>query len=422
MTVVGLDDTDSRTAGMCTTYVGTRLAERLGEAGATVDRQLLIRLNPAIPYKTRGNAAVALHTDADPETAFAIAEECIETHAVTEGDVATPGLVVAPGDPADVPATVERFATAALHRRLSIETARRLTARDGWRGRGWGDGRGLVGATAAIGAWRANDAWTVERIGYRRSDRWGSDREVDTASVFEAATAGYPRVWDTVDRGTGDVVCVPHTPCPVLYGIRGEDAPSVRAVAQRIESEPVDRASTFLTNQGTDAHLETAALPAVRSGRSYAVEATVAGPPDTRRGGHVFVPLVDRGARATAAAFEPTKRFRDHVRRLRPGDRVLACGEVTDGTIKLEKLAIRSLVTSERVTPPCRACGRTMESAGRHAGYRCRSCGTTADRPEVEPVDRSLERGWYEVPPCARRHVAKPLIRGGFDAPVHPER
>jgi tRNA(Ile2)-agmatinylcytidine synthase len=63
-----------------------------------------------------------------------------------------------------------------------------------------------------------------------------------------------------------------------------------------------------------------------------------------------------------------------------------------------------------------------MESAGRNQGYRCRDCGTTAPgRVEVE-VDRDVERGWYEVPPCARRHVAKPLIRGGFDAPVHPER
>jgi tRNA(Ile2)-agmatinylcytidine synthase len=37
-------------------------------------------------------------------------------------------------------------------------------------------------------------------------------------------------------------------------------------------------------------------------------------------------------------------------------------------------------------------------------------------------VERDLELGWYEVPPCARRHVAKPLVRGGFDAPTHPER
>jgi tRNA(Ile2)-agmatinylcytidine synthase len=121
-------------------------------------------------------------------------------------------------------------------------------------------------------------------------------------------------------------------------------------------------------------------------------------------------------------AFEPTKRFRDHVRRLRPGDRITACGELADGTLKLEKFAVRSLVGVERATPRCPGCERTMESAGAGQGYRCRDCGTSARGRVERPVDRGLERGWYEVPPSARRHVAKPLVRGGFDAPVHPER
>jgi tRNA(Ile2)-agmatinylcytidine synthase len=63
-----------------------------------------------------------------------------------------------------------------------------------------------------------------------------------------------------------------------------------------------------------------------------------------------------------------------------------------------------------------------MESAGAGAGYRCRDCGTAADGKVERPVDRDLNPGWYEVPPVARRHLAKPLVRGGFDAPTHPER
>jgi tRNA(Ile2)-agmatinylcytidine synthase len=63
-----------------------------------------------------------------------------------------------------------------------------------------------------------------------------------------------------------------------------------------------------------------------------------------------------------------------------------------------------------------------MSSAGRDQGYRCRDCGTHRDGKVERPLDRDLEVGWYEVPPVARRHVAKPLVRGGFDGPVHPER
>lgn len=83
MTVVGLDDTDSRERGMCTTYVAATIARALQRDGATVSRLLLIRLNPAVEYKTRGNAALAIHTDADPAVAFDRAREHLATLAET---------------------------------------------------------------------------------------------------------------------------------------------------------------------------------------------------------------------------------------------------------------------------------------------------------------------------------------------------
>ncbi len=59
MTVVGLDDTDSRERGMCTTY--PRYARRGDpERRREVERLLLVRLNPAVEHKTRGNAALAV--------------------------------------------------------------------------------------------------------------------------------------------------------------------------------------------------------------------------------------------------------------------------------------------------------------------------------------------------------------------------
>jgi tRNA(Ile2)-agmatinylcytidine synthase len=254
----------------------------------------------------------------------------------------------------------------------------------------------------------------------------GPPRDGTRRGPHGVADAAYPAAWDTVDRAAGETVCVPHTPGPVLFGVRGDDPGVVERAADRIESEPVERAVTFATNQGTDAHLRDAPLPAVRDGRSYRTAGTVVDPPKTREGGHVFLTLAaDAGAEAVATldcvAFRPTGRFRDHVRALRVGDRVAVCGEVDRGTLKLEKLAVQSLTTTERVSPAC-DCGRRMSSAGRGQGYRCRDCGATAPGRVERPIDRDVERGWYEVPPRARRHVAKPLVRGGFDAPVHPER
>jgi len=425
MTVVGMDDTDSRERGMCTTYVAREVADRIRAAGGTVERLLLVRLNPAVEHKTRGNAALAVHTAAAPETAFEAARAELDAAAETEDPNTNPGLVVAPGDPDDVPEDVAAFARDAMRDHHDLADATALADAHEYRRAGWKNARGTIGALAAVGAWRAVPEWTHEYISYRYPDARGTPREVDLDSVFAAADDAYPDAWDTIDRGEGEAVCVPHTPGPILHGIRGDDPDTVRAVAERIESEPVESTALFHTNQGTDAHLRDAALADARDardGRSYRVDGTIADPPETREGGHVFLTLADGDTELPCAAFEPTKRFRDRVRALRAGDRITACGEVSDGTLKLEKFAVRELNRTELVTPDCPDCGRSMSSAGANQGYRCRDCGTTAPGKVERAVDRDLEPGWYEVPPCARRHIAKPLVRGGFDSPTHPER
>jgi len=427
VTLVGLDDTDSRERGMCTTYVAARLAERLRREGA-VERLCLVRLNPAVPYKTRGNAALAVHTDVDVGRAFDLARESVAGAAETDDPDTNPGVVVAPGDPGSVEDRVAAFSRRAVREEVERSEARALAGDANYRHEGWKLGRGVVGALAAVGAWRAwttaegFDGPTYEVIAYREPERWGTPREVDRDSVFAAAERAYPTVWDTVDRVEREAVCVPHTPGPVLHGIRGEDPDTCRRVSEAIRSEPVERRETFVTNQGTDAHLRPGAVASVREARAYRLDGTVASAPETRQGGHVFFDLADGDASLRCAAFEPTKRFRDRVRALRVGDRLTVCGEVSDATLKLEKFAVRDLRTTERVTPTCPDCGRRMSSAGRDQGYRCRDCGTSAGGKVDRPVERDLERGWYEVPPVARRHVAKPLVRGGFDAPTHPER
>jgi tRNA(Ile2)-agmatinylcytidine synthase len=419
VTLVGLDDTDSRDRGMCTTYVATRVADAIEAAGGSVERRFLIRLNPAIEFKTRGNAALCLETDYDPARAFDLATAAVDHLAEVADPRTDPGVVVADTTADAVPDAVADFARRALRERLTVEHAGGLLDRLGYR---HGGGRGRIGALAALGARRAFDDWTYEHIVYRQLERCGTPRDVDAESVFAAAEAAYPRAWDTVDRVEGELVCVPAAPGPILYGIRGDDAETVRDVADAIESEPAERAVTYLTNQGTDAHLRPDTVGAVQDGRAYRADGVVDDAPETRPGGHVHLTIRDEAATLPCVAFEPTKRFRDRVRRLRVGDRVTVCGEVGDGTLKLEKFALRDPVTTERVVPPCPDCGRSMESAGRGQGYRCRDCDNSAPGRVARPLDRALDPGWYEVPPCARRHVAKPLVRGGFDAPTHPER
>ena len=453
VSIVGLDDTDSRSRGMCTTYVAARVAQRLRNAGRLVGQIRLVRLNPAVERKTRGNAALAVPTTAPSVEAFEIARDTLETLALAEEPRTSPGVVVADVDargtetastpePPDrgasrttesdgIPADVVQFAHRALREQLTLEETLAILERHDWHHAGYPtnrpeenrEGRGRIGGLAAIGAIAAFDDWTYEHISYRHPQRRGTARQVDHDSVYTAAERGYPTVWDTVDHGEGEPVCVPAAPGPILHGIRGDDPEACRAVARQIVSEPIERATTFRTNQGTDAHLKDGRLGSLDKNAGYCIEGTVESPPETRRGGHVFFDLAGPtgGSEIECVAFEPTKRFRTHVRALRPGDELTVCGEHEDGTVKLEKFALRQLVRTERVNPTCPDCGRSMSSAGRDQGYRCRDCGTASATKTSRRLQRALERGWYEVPPCARRHIAKPLVRGGFDAATHTE-
>ncbi len=57
--LLGLDDTDSPD-GMCTTYLGALIARELKNRGFTVTNHRLVRLNPNVIWKTRGNAGISL--------------------------------------------------------------------------------------------------------------------------------------------------------------------------------------------------------------------------------------------------------------------------------------------------------------------------------------------------------------------------
>lgn len=449
MVVVGVDDTDSR-SGMCTTFVASDVASQLERRGACVNRLVLVRLNPAVEHKTRGNAALAIHTDADPDVALSVATDAVAEHADAPAANTNPAVVVGDHAPATPPTAVAEWARAAVRRHLDRHRALELVEAHGYRHVGWGNQRGTVGALAAIGAWAAGRTgggptgapcdWTYECIAYRHRDRWGTARSVDQDAIFTAAAAAYPDAWDTVDTATGTAVCVPNTPCPVLLGVRGDELAAIDAIMDRIEeseTEPVARRRIFVTNQGTDAHLRSAPLAAGASvaeatssetaeaptnGAAYRIDGTVTTTPETRRGGHVHVTVRDGDTSLQCVAFEPTGRFRDHVRSLQVGDRITVCGEITGDTLKLEKFALRSPAAAGTTTPHCPECDRTMSSAGAGQGYRCRPCGTTTAGRVQRPQQRSIDPGWYEVPPSARRHVARPLIRGGTDAPAHPER
>lgn len=402
---IGIDDTDSP-QGMCTTYLGALLARRLEESGMEIRSLRLVRLNPNIIWKTRGNAAIAIEAEGDPDSAFSIATDLIEELADLSCEKTNPGLVVC-GE-IRPPAA---FAEEAITGFCTIEGAIAACGDVGARYRLWKNGRGIIGAVAAVAA-EFSDA-TSEYLVYRDVNLHTSTRFVDPVSLRLAEEMTYPGTWDTCDPENKTIVCVPHTPDPVLFGIRGNDPVWISLARNLVSSEAPVLEAIFETNQGTDAHLLRGSVGTLEEGRSYSVPGIVASPPKTGIGGHVSLEITDGKDRLTCMAYEPTKGFRDSIRALSPGDRVYVCGSYKKRSLNIEKIRVLSAPPIRVAGAPlCESCGKKMTSAGKDKGYKCRVCGARSREPCISYLERTIHPGWYEVPPSARRHLARPLCRG----------
>jgi tRNA(Ile2)-agmatinylcytidine synthase len=424
-----MDDTDSPRGG-CTTYIAARLVEELIALRARfTDYPNLVRLNPNVPWKTRGNGAVCLRVEVDPEDGGrvkgAVLRE-VEANSEFWCDNTNPGLVFLEGD---VPEDLARFSDRVVRGVVTLGEALELVDEHGASAVGYKNMRGVIGGLAAVGGLQGGDH-TFELLSYRTPGNRGRPRLIDADSVRAMDEETDGSTFNNVDAETGRVLIAPHGPDPVLYGVRGEAPEAVHRAVEMLEpGEPVERWVIFSTNQGTDAHLRS--LSKISEIRPYSpaiAAGEVVREPRTIKGGHVILGIGDGTGLMDCAAYEPTGSFRDVVRRLIPGDEIRAYGGVRESigdgpdTLNLEKLEILRLAPQTVLAnPKCPVCGGSMESMGRGKGYRCRSCGLKDRnlRKQVEERERELRLGLYIPPPRAQRHLTKPLARYGREKKGH---
>jgi len=275
-------------------------------------------------------------------------------------------------------------------------------------------GRGIIGAAAAM-AWKPQDR-TYEVLVYRSKGRWGTERKVNADDVA-ALDRRFPSTFNNFDPFTNRPAIVPHSPCPVLFGIRGDEPDELVEAMATVRSEEKDRWLLLISNQGTDDHI-IRRWKTLSPNRSYQITGKVVSKPRTIAGGHVIFRLsAKKRLELDCAAYEPSKSFRHVVRNLVPGDKVTVLGELREEprTLNIEKMHVLELAEGQRkvANPVCQACGKSMQSMGAKGGYRCRKCGAKASESSAprEPVSRALRPGWYEPPVCSRRHISKPLKR-----------
>ncbi len=422
---IGLDDTDSPEGG-CTTHVAAVLVERLMGLGAEFSGYpTLLRLNPNTPWKTRGNAAICLRLIIDeslyPDIRCTV-KELVDEYGEFSCDNTNPGIVFLKGE---VPDDVKAYSDTVVRSLVEKKLAMALIEKYEMDYLEYKNGRGLIGALAAIGGTLEGDL-TYELLTYRAPEKWGTPRKMDDTSIVTMDAALSDCTFNNLDE-KGKPLITPRGPDPVLYGVRGETPEAVYDAMQMIKPlEPVDRWMICRSNQGTDLHYsDPVKISELEPYNPAVVNGKVDSVPETIEGGHVFFRLRDETGAVVCAAFEPTGSFRTVVRKLIPGDTVTIYSGVSihekELSLNIEKLSLHetaSLVTF--IKPKCPECGGSTGSMGIGQGLRCKKCGYRGDELVEEEVEqeRDIIPGIYLPDKGAHRHLTKPYERYGREKAI----
>lgn len=455
---VGFDDTDSP-VGMCTTFLAYKIAgslcgsvdsvgvRRTGSSTARglasdciprdactgtrhisartkfLDYPRLVRFNPNIPWKTRGNGAVSMRIKtADPQGVKSLIKDLVFAYADTKHG-ANPGLVFFEGS--KIPDPLAEFGRLALWQLIGRGTARRFAQRNGLEFHIGGNGQGLIGAMGAIGyGWRD---YTLELLSYRKPSRFGTSRRISPQSVKTMQDRTSPSTFNSFDEKRRRVMITPRGPDPVFYGIRGEDTGTLVCAAKMLRGgETPDGYMIFRTNQGTGDHLQNELTPnAMKPYASGWISGTVAAAPKMTRGGHVFFE-VDTASlptvRIICAVYKPTGIAASVAVNLAAGDIIRVGGGIRKASknysrvINVEYLHVIKLAkVSHLINPTCTMCGKRMKSKGQNQDFACARCDDSKAHSKVEcEIPRKIKKRLYLPDPSAHRHLTRPEQRLGL--------
>ena len=418
--LIALDDTDGNDGG-CTTHLMLHILSDLGLDVKGYPR--LVRLNPNIPFKTRGNAALCVEVGISRGAKTKIGEyggkpifssnivddisdydhiadaawKIVLLEANLKDEKTNPGMIIA----RERPDTSYYFHT--VRSVVLIDDALRNIRDMGMVYRSAKNGRGLIGALAAL-SWPAGKS-TYEMILYSFPHPKHLAKELQKKIANLANT--FHGTFNNYDDENRHAAIFPSPRTPVLCGVRTTDPVGILDFPTQVASGFPVRFTGYLlyqTNQATDDHYQES-FESFEDLSSYAFNAIVTSLPEVIKGGHWFLSFFYKGKEYKAAIFEPSKSMRLIVKDIQVGDYVKLFGSFIEGKINIEKVSIieRSRVFI-RSNPTCPECGSRMQNAGRNS-FRCPACPYHSTFPAYTEIKRSLGRNIYEAPVAGRRHL-----------------
>ena len=411
---LGLDDTDSD-EGMCTTYLITLILERIMKENIELlDYPNLIRLNPNVPWRTRGNASLCLRLKTDnPKKIFNIAKRIM----IKNSESRNSGLVMLCGG--KIPEKIVRFSQKCLSEEIKMNEMKKLVINENILYFGQGTKRGLIGALAGIGN-TLNKDHTYELIGYRR--KITGERGVSLESLIEIDKKKEYSMFSNIDYNNYRVLVTPHGKDPILFALRGNSPRHLyKAMSELKLYEDVERFVIFRSNQGTNEHLKNILDPSnLKTYDSGYIIGEIIMKPIVIRGGHVFIKLQNQKEEINCAVYAPTITLKKIARNLEKGDTIEVGGGISKKSkeygrilnveyIKIIKLWKKII----RKNPLCKKCNKSMKSKGRNNAYKCIKCGSESNIIRKIIRNRDIQNGLYLPVPSAQRHLIKPIERYG---------
>ncbi|MDH3657764.1 MAG: tRNA(Ile)(2)-agmatinylcytidine synthase [Nitrosopumilus sp.] len=414
---IGFDDTDSP-KGMCTTFLAYKIVDLLQKQKTEfLDFPRLIRFNPNIPWKTRGNGAVSIRIKTNnPSKVKNQIKNLVLKFSDTQNG-ANPGLVFFESN--SIPSEFVNFSDMALWQLINRNKAKRFAKKNNIEFFYQGNGQGLVGAIGAIGY--DFEDHTLELLSYRKKPKFGKERKISMESVKIMQEKTSPNTFNSFDTKTGRILITPHGPDPVFYGVRGENIDSLVYATKILKSnEKLDGYMIFKSNQGTGDHLKNELnFETMKPYASGKITGIVSNSPKMTKGGHVFFKILSKNHEFWCAVYKPTG-ISTIASNLIKGDKIFVGGGVRKASknfpriINLEFIEVIQLKKNISTSNPlCKKCNKKMKSKGKNQGFQCICCGNKSSKKMSVEISRKIKKQLYLPKISAHRHLTRPLQRLG---------
>ncbi len=413
--LVGIDDHDSHFGG-CTTYVAYRLIrELIKEKLNVVPLPALVRLNPYVPFKTRGNAAVRITINVEGLSEKDLAEhiqEIVDRYRERRGK-ADPGIAVTCIDNIEKLKILYKVYKKAITDIVTSDQIDKICNKLNIYTRG---GRGKIGAVACLGFLPDKDL-TFELLAYGDpSVKKNINIDIQMFSLLNNLFRPY--TFANIDVENEKILIFPSGPDPVIYGVRGDSPLHViflSSLVQNIAKIDIEGWLLFHTNQATGIHIEYSEnnVRTFNPHRTMVKIVKISRTEDrhlqcfTDKDVNIF------SYRHIGDPCTFLERSLGDIVEVWGGLRIKDCKYFiyVEGCRKLSRRLVQVS------NPRCPRCGSTLKSLGKGKGFFCKKCNIKITNVhKIVTEEHVLPSKLFSLPYLSEfRHLMKPIERVGIE-------